>query len=469
MNYNYISQLLDNGLTSEEILAFLKKNAPTLSRKIQNLLTGGWAPSEILSFLNQDKGSAKQVNFKNAKPASPEEIAAMQIYKSKRDIPQSRDELALQDLTKFTKNALKVGASLAVPYLASRAIPKAAQIGAEAIIPEVLPAQKQIPFNPRGLPGQAAKKAIPFQEKGPAVSSSPSTPPAMPTNQGVTALKKISSEDLFNQMGLTNRIQSMAEAGNNPEQVTAILDYMMSSKQKKFIQSQTDEPLSNLVSDYMSKISQQPKEQASVQETPEMEIQAGEPEQKLEPISEEVIEEKKPVNIEKGSLTFTPDGKIGEVKGIDSKGAIVEIDGKAKKIPIEELEGEPQELLQTVQNLLKIPEVDRSSVVSLFTYDPEENSMYIQFHTGDTYKYFDVDPEIVMRIANKIGIPVSQGKNIFGAWSPADRQSLGATLIQEIIKDPKYAKSNVGKTYKKLETLYDYWQKLRKPTKKRKQ
>jgi hypothetical protein len=93
--------------------------------------------------------------------------------------------------------------------------------------------------------------------------------------------------------------------------------------------------------------------------------------------------------------------------------------------------------------------------------------MFIQFHTGDTYKYFDVDPEKVKKIANKMGIPVTEGKNIFGAWSPEDKQSLGATLIKEIIADPRYGKDQRGKTYKKLETLYDYWKRLRRPPKKR--
>ena len=40
-----------------------------------------------------------------------------------------------------------------------------------------------------------------------------------------------------------------------------------------------------------------------------------------------------------------------------------------------------------------------------------------------------------------MGIPITQGKNIFGAWSPEDKKSLGATLIKEIINDPKYKKT----------------------------
>ena len=76
-----------------------------------------------------------------------------------------------------------------------------------------------------------------------------------------------------------------------------------------------------------------------------------------------------------------------------------------------------------------------------------------------------------MIITNKLHIPITEGKNIFGAWSPEDKESLGAALFQEIISDPLYKKPKKGEppnpNYVKLDTMYDYWKKLRKQPKRK--
>ena len=156
-------------------------------------------------------------------------------------------------------------------------------------------------------------------------------------------------------------------------------------------------------------------------------------------------------------------GTIHKTKGDD---AYVEVGSKLKKVPVSEIEPPSEDVIKAVSNILNIPEVDRSSNVSLFTYDPAESKMYVQFHNGETYKYLDVDPEKVYTVANKLGIPVTEGENVFGAWSPEDKKSLGAALWQQFLSDPKYKRSKKGEpanpNYIKLDTLYDYWELLRK-------
>jgi len=91
--------------------------------------------------------------------------------------------------------------------------------------------------------------------------------------------------------------------------------------------------------------------------------------------------------------------------------------------------------------------------------------MIVQFHNGEIYKYLDIDRNKIEILANKMGIPITEGENIFGAWSPEDKKSLGAAFYQQILKDPKYAKARKGEPsnpyWRKLETPYDYWEKLR--------
>ena len=93
--------------------------------------------------------------------------------------------------------------------------------------------------------------------------------------------------------------------------------------------------------------------------------------------------------------------------------------------------------------------------------------MFIQYHNGETYVYEGVPKEKVDEISNALGIPVTTGRNVYGAWDAGNRDSRGAALIHGIIRDPKYAKEHEGKSWEKLGTEYDYWRKLRKPSKRK--
>lgn len=184
-------------------------------------------------------------------------------------------------------------------------------------------------------------------------------------------------------------------------------------------------------------------------------------------ISVEIPEIKEIIN----NFVMTPLG-AGEVKHKGKAGQIVSTPSGDKSFPDEDIEDVPQDVIQAVSNILQIPEVDRSSNIALFLYNPKDKEMYFQFHDGSAYKYYDIDPDKVYRLANKMAIPITSGENIYGAWSPEDKASLGAAFYQEILKDPKYKKPGKGEPpnpfYHKLETMYDYWKDLRKKPKVRK-
>jgi len=168
----------------------------------------------------------------------------------------------------------------------------------------------------------------------------------------------------------------------------------------------------------------------------------------------------------KDSVVMTPEG-AGTIHKAHGDNAYVEVDGKLKKVPSNELEQPPEDVVKAVSDILKIPEIDRSSNVSLFVYDPDESRAYFQFHDGSVYRYNDIDPQVVQDIAAKNATPITSGQNVYGAWSPEDPHgSLGAAFWAYLLKDPKYAKNKKGQpenpNYKKLQTLYDYWVKLRK-------
>jgi hypothetical protein len=177
-----------------------------------------------------------------------------------------------------------------------------------------------------------------------------------------------------------------------------------------------------------------------------------------------------PKVVEKGIIVNTPMGP-GEVHKTHGDNAYVEINGKLKKVPLSEAEPPSQDMVNVVNDLLKIPEVDRSSNVAAFGYNPERQLLIMQFHDGKFYTYHNVTPDIIESLKNKDATPVTSGENQFGAWNPDDPHgSLGAALDQFIKKDPRWKKAGKGQppnpNYFNYETGYDYWHQLRRKRKK---
>lgn len=423
MSFNKLFQLVDSGLDSDEIVRSLIKYSPNIAKKVKKYLFGGYGSSEILSLLKKDK-EVQNIDLSRFKPSNPEEQANYLVMKGKLSKEKGQDQRSREGLQDFTSKLVDAGLLAGTAYGAYKALPRVAQ-GIGSAIGSTLGTPK--------TPGPSPQPPV----------QSPVIPPVQSNQPQQIQTPKLNTNEVVNNLGVKNQIDNLIKAGNSPEQAAHTLNAILKSDQKKWygekMRSGELPPLQKLVENY---------------------IQENETDFKP-------MEEKKSKPVEKGSQVLTPDGKIGNIESISGDNVLISEGGKKKQIKLEDIEEEPEDVIETVSKLLDIPEVDRSSVVSLFNYDPEDNEMFIQFHSGDTYKYFDVDPDKVFKVADKLGIPITKGKNVFGAWSPNDKKSLGAALIKEFIRDPKYGKENLGKTYKRLDTLYDFWQKLRKQSKRK--
>lgn len=482
-----ITKALTSGFTATQIIDFILKKFPTHSKKINEAKKLGFNAEQILSFLSGGKRNESS-------------------QEGKTEYEQTREK----DIRK--RENIEKGALAAATLAGTSALAPAA-ISATANLPPMI--QSLLTPNPKTRQ-----------------QTTPQQPPVVPNNiqqtqQNITQpiqniqpeINLVQAEEYLKKNGLLDSVKDFLSRGNPPEVVAAALGMKRSGR------AEVDPELLKNIEAYAQKETKQTQEQASLEskgekldvtketieinKVPDLGKMASgitdnfysgvfdslkQGKDTFSGVKEPLIQKAKPLfdkglikspedlkkfangelkdqqKIEKNATVAIPQG-VGEVKGISNGQALVEVDGKVHKVPEEELETEPEDVIKTVQELLKIPEVDRSSIVSLFTYDPDDKEMYIQFHNGETYKYFDVDSEKVFKVANKMGIPVTQGKNIFGAWSPEDKKSLGATLIKEIINDPKYKKPKKGEkenpNYRQLETLYDYWEKLRKKSKRK--
>lgn len=510
MNFGKIAQILENGAEPDEVLAMLAKNAPSLGSKIKKLLLGGLGSLEILSSLKNEP-EIKKINTKHIKPYDTGDIARIGVLKEKMGGELSREEKSRRQLLDFTRKGISTGINLYGSYLGSKLVgnllkaaptlgfgtpgtpPPAISPGPSLLqsIPSQAITSTPSPMPPIGPQGGSSIPQPVNVAKAPGLPpakalQAPSITPTQPVTQGPV---RPESGNILEKLGIRLKIEKMRHQGHEPNMIIQAAEKLV----PKELRGQF--PVKEIVADYLSKppeteLTKAPPGQERqfkgiLEPFPELQEKMAKQEDYRNKSTAQIQREtglswpeadrlKKSANakpFDKGSLVLTPEGKISEVKAKSPTGLIVDEGGKGKKIPEADLEQEPGDVQDIVENILKIPEVDRSSIVSLFTFDPDENTMYIQYHNGETWKYTDVDPEEVKAVADKMGIPVTEGKGMYGAWSPKDKKSLGAALIQRFLQNPKYKKPKKGEppnpNYKKLETFYDYWEKLRKKPKRK--
>lgn len=443
---------LSSGMSAQKILEYLMRKSPDLAPKITKALASGLSAEKVVKFFSKEK------NFEKLKRSMeqdyPMESNANPLVQAQNIRSKNLANDSASGLQRMAGPALGTAAAVGTSYALSRAIPSILQAGTSIPNPQTTPTGNQT-----GTPSNQLPQLPPISANQPPQNPQLPIDSTMPQSPEILQpeVKSIDATQILSKYpGFITKIQELRNIGNDAIRISGFFQKFNPSQTAK-IEKEVGMPIEKIIEDYISK-------NPILPETKEL-LGSEYPSQQLDKIKKVEGEP-----IQKASTVASPQG-IGEVKEIRNGKAIIDVDGKLHKVDIEELEAEPEDTIQTVQNLLKIPEVDRSSVVSLFTYDPTDKEMYIQFHNGTTTKYFDVDPEKVFKVANKMGIPVTEGKNIFGAWSPEDKKSLGATLIKEIINDPKYKKSKKGEepnpNYRNLETLYDYWEKLRKKPKRK--
>jgi hypothetical protein len=432
-----IKGLISAGYVAMDILDMLSNKNPQASKKIRRALSAGYGANQILNYITGDK--------------EKDETYLTQEEKIRNS--RKKEDRQLNTAAALGLGALGVGAGA----LASRGIGAAAAAGAPNLSPAPPPVTPPAPPSPP--PGALApapttptqnpltRQNIINQALNPPapspVASAPSpttisslAPPSLPSQQATFSPEE---KNILKKFPTDKFIDAHLNMGKTPEET---YEKLKTSKLFKPVVNKFEDirgtPFLNVINERQKELSENAKT-------------------KTPSIKEEEI-----------SITPLGAGALHKIHGDD---AYVEIDHKLHKVPKEEIEPPSEDLIEAVQNILKIPEIDKSSNVSLFTYDPDESKMYIQFHDGSTYKYLDMDPEVVRKIAEKEAIPITEGKNIYGAWGADDTQSLGAALWKYILKDPKYAKPKKGEPenpyYKKLDTLYDYWEKLRKKPKRK--
>jgi predicted GNAT family acetyltransferase/translation elongation factor P/translation initiation factor 5A len=180
--------------------------------------------------------------------------------------------------------------------------------------------------------------------------------------------------------------------------------------------------------------------------------------------------------VSKGSIVETPDG-VGEVKEIRNGKALVEVDGKMRKVLEEELmsPGIPQADLATLHDEL-IEGIKRetgkevSRHVETAGYDPEHKELIYRPWGDKEYVYDNIDPEDVEMLTNLLTQRKTTGENFIGAWEAGTESPIGAAMHALITKIRNKAKEEgKEKAHKRrYESVYSAYEPAQKASKQKK-
>jgi hypothetical protein len=177
MSFNAIMQLLDQGISSDAIVATLQKESPKIAKKIKQLLLGGYGTSEILKYLTKDKKYSNDLKMPK-KAATPYEIANLAIIQNKMEVPKSRDEQAREELKKATPYVI-AATSMALPFAAPE-LATALRNPLTSMLPSNSPPQSVNPPQPQPpiQPGPNIGQQVGGQAASPVVNAMQPTPEA---------------------------------------------------------------------------------------------------------------------------------------------------------------------------------------------------------------------------------------------------------------------------------------------------
>jgi hypothetical protein len=459
------------GYTAEQVFDLLQGAFPALSKKLRQAKNIGYDVKQIFSMLEgTDKKKLKELEEKAARSPQYDDNPYIQGQKKTE---QTSAATSLGNAGKALGTAALGAAGL---YGASKLLPSLAggigslidQNGKKSQIGPAPMSNAPVGVNPekkpedlQGIPETPEREQ--FRKK---LEGLPDMP--MMLNPSDISLPSKTESDFPH---LIDAAQKSLSSGNTPEQTYDRL------KNSPFFRGLVDKFEKENGFSFLGRIKKlkQPDEQTT-RDAEQIDENIEQPSSQLDETKQKVEKQIKPV---KGDIVFDEKSGIsGELKDIRNKEALIDDNGKIKKVSVEDLRLPDEDVRETVSRLLEIPEIDRSSNIALWSYDPQDNELLVLYHNGSKYKYLHVPEEIQQEIKNAGIVPKTEGQNIYGAWSqdqvpefsPSEGKKIvsrGATLSKLIINHPLYKKSKKGEkpnpNYRKLEVGYDYYAKLRSP------
>lgn len=370
---NPILKALSSGYTVNKVLDYLMKYEPEIAEKIKLAINAGYTGDRVLQFLM--KSGKSLTSF--LPDASKEEIG---IYRKARST-----------LSPETKGFLKTVGALGGAVGAGLTARSIATAGASQAMP--------VPSLPATSPIQAPI--------GQQIEQQVKTPTSIQkVAQAAPALQQADPIQIIEQMGLQGNIESLRQAGNQPDAISGILETVLKPEQRKWLKSQTEQPFSEIIKQYITK-------------TPEPEKSTF-------------------------GRVITPDGDIAEIEDVPGKTAKINVGGKSKIVDTDKLidlpipEKDLGDLYEDVISGIEKKGTKVSRNVYWAGYDPNTNELAFVPHDGALYIYKDISEDDKQALTDMLTKRKTTGANYIGAWEEGSESPIGAAmsaLIQRLQKE----------------------------------
>jgi len=481
---NPIFQALEEGYSAEDVIGYISKAIPKMAPAIKKATSSGYTLQQVLGYIS-----------KVMTPQESTGLSESQIHEKNR---RADSQMVKHGLAMIASAAAAPAVASGLKSALSRALPNPLKSGLNPTsLPgghtSPLPLQQTSPSpvstgtnisppSPGNVPASA-----PMQQTGQSqnqLSNPLST--QLPPGQGdsISQIEQKPQIELFGNakkylesLGILDTVKERLSRGNTPEAVAASLNIKRSGEAK------VDKELLKNIEEYAQNIPESTKENENQQQkVPDLGGMAKGISDNLysglfeslkkgstkfagiedpilkrakEPFEKGLIKNaedlrkfanEKP-SIEKTSIVSTPQG-IGEVKEIRNGKALVAVNGKIHKVDEQDLEQEPEEIRtldldSAVEDYLsRIPESQKSSVIDVSLYDPENQELQVRFPNGDQWVYGPIPEEIFEKINSMTGIPVSSGESKLRGtiWEKGVENSAGADfykLIKKMVREGK--------------------------------
>ena len=503
-----VNNLIFVGMTAAQILNFIGKKTKGLEKGINQARSTGYNDDDILKFIS---GKMPKGNSKEAHQAlsDQEQYLKNAGLKTRQEKQESK--------RKGISTALNIGATALVGYRLYKAyasrFPKMEWDFTRRPMPEKTlqlegQSQKQLPYNPgleKGPIGPNQFQMVPQgnpikpQSIGPITNpNQPIQPPqnlihqAKQPNQNIPVplpnqpiqppLPVPDPKAILDQMGLTEKIDNLINAGNSPEQAAAGTLFSLTPGQKDWIKK-NNIPIEELISQYFQQgkangtqlAGNQPQNQIQLSSEGPIAQEGANPLENQNVIEGQNRQAPEETKKENGDVVQLPDGEIGTIESIKKDHAVVDIDGKKRPVKLDQIEDIPikkKDLADLHEDLIKGIEEEIGSDVSRNVnwagYDPKTNRLSYLPHDGALYVYDDIDPEDAKLLTNILSTRKSSGGNFIGPWIAGTKSPIGAAM-SALIKRLQGQRGGKGNEYSgKFETIYSHLEPAIKAAKARK-
>ena len=424
----------------------MSKAIPEIVEPIKKASRMGYNTQQILGYLS------KSVTPRNTKGMSESQIHAQNRIEDNQRAKHGLSIAAAAVAAPIATTAARSALSRALPLPLKNAIESTVNTNAQQNL---------------GADSQNSM-SIPQQQEQPQQQNPLTNPSQPPSNTNIVQqqqalpqaeVKTIDPTQILSNTNTLGKVNDLIATGNNPEAIGAFFRKFQAPVVKQ-VEKEAGKPFEEVISEYIQK-----------QPPPEASAEGAKPEPKS-PISPETTQ--KPI---KGAIVETPDG-IGEVREIRNGKALVEVDGKMRKMLEEELmePGLPQKDLadlheELIEGIKQQTGKEVSRHVEWAGYDPEHKELVYRPWGDKEYVYDNIDPEDVEMLTNLLTQRKTTGENYIGSWEAGTESPIGAAMHALITKVRNKAKeSGQEKAHKRrYEAVYSAYEPAQKASKQKKE